>query len=616
MNSYLASWTQRLITASVLWGCSSNNSYPWIDPSASIGPDVRSPRLPVNTPLRQPTVLRAPVLSQSEPEAPPPISGGGVYLTRNRNFIVVSDADRDRVWVVNAAEFTLRQEIVLSAHDEPGRIAEDGTGIVYVATRRSGQVVAINPESGQIVSRKPVCPEPRGIAYDQGASALRVVCAGGEVVTVPSDGSATSSVMLVQDLRDIVVRTNDIVVSTFRSAQLLFLNRALQLTGTINLDDPRLAVGATGRINSVWRMIASADGSLLVAAQGSRATPFANSPIYYGPPLENTDCLGLVNTVLLRVTVPQARILLMHQSKLLPLPTDIVENNGLQWIVSAANRGDESQLAHDGFAQVGGVRVDRCDVVRAPIAPGYAVTGGAAVGGREVYFSRQPAGVLRTDGANLWFHSASSVEHTGHRLFHGNFNDQVGLACASCHAEGGDDGLTWQFREGSVRTPSLRGRMGGTAPYHWRGEFAQLDSLLTGIFVERMGGPVLSPTHGARLQDWLNALPVYSAATPTVNEGAAIARGETVYRSAQAGCVSCHSGPLFTNNRNADVGTGGSYQVPSLVGLRFRAPYMHNGCAATIDSRLSSMACGGAMHGGFGLTGEQKSDLAAYLLSI
>jgi len=36
---------------------------------------------------------------------------------------------------------------------------------------------------------------------------------------------------------------------------------------------------------------------------------------------------------------------------------------------------------------------------------------------------------------------------------------------------------------------------------------------------------------------------------------------------------------MLTNNQSADVGTGGTFQVPSLVDLAHRAPYMHDGCA-------------------------------------
>ena len=41
---------------------------------------------------------------------------------------------------------------------------------------------------------------------------------------------------------------------------------------------------------------------------------------------------------------------------------------------------------------------------------------------------------------------------------------------------------------------------------------------------------------------------------------------------------------------------GGAFQVPSLVGIGTRGPFMHDGCAATLRDRFNP-ACGGAQHG-------------------
>ena len=82
--------------------------------------------------------------------------------------------------------------------------------------------------------------------------------------------------------------------------------------------------------------------------------------------------------------------------------------------------------------------------------------------------------------------------------------------------------------------------------------------------------------------------------------------------------MSCHNGGLLTNNTTVDVGTRGSFQVPALRGLTWRAPYMHDGCAPALLSRFSSAACGGGdAHGKTSqLTEAQRSDLIAYLQSL
>jgi cytochrome c peroxidase len=64
------------------------------------------------------------------------------------------------------------------------------------------------------------------------------------------------------------------------------------------------------------------------------------------------------------------------------------------------------------------------------------------------------------------------------------------------------------------------------------------------------------------------------------------------------------------------VNTGGSFQVPSLLGIAWRAPYMHQGCAATLDERFGFCG-GGDGHGTTShLTPEQLSDLVAYLETL
>jgi cytochrome c peroxidase len=64
-----------------------------------------------------------------------------------------------------------------------------------------------------------------------------------------------------------------------------------------------------------------------------------------------------------------------------------------------------------------------------------------------------------------------------------------------------------------------------------------------------------------------------------------------------------------------NVSTCGSFQVPPLVGVGWRAPLMHNGCAATFADRFGKCATSG--HGSLqGLSAADISDLTAYLDSL
>ena len=96
----------------------------------------------------------------------------------------------------------------------------------------------------------------------------------------------------------------------------------------------------------------------------------------------------------------------------------------------------------------------------------------------------------------------------------------------------------------------------------------------------------------------------------------AVQRGERLFASQEVGCRRCHAGDKLTDNRSVDVGTGAVLQVPSLRALAYRAPFMHNGCAATLRDRFQP-GCGGARHGDVsGLSDQQVDDLVAYLQTL
>jgi cytochrome c peroxidase len=129
----------------------------------------------------------------------------------------------------------------------------------------------------------------------------------------------------------------------------------------------------------------------------------------------------------------------------------------------------------------------------------------------------------------------------------------------------------------------------------------------------RMSGPELQSGHIDALADWIDTVPAWKSGA-TSNQ-AAVERGRQLFNDAKLACASCHVGAKLTNNTTVDVGTGNAFQVPSLVGLAYRAPYMHTGCAGTLEERFG--ACGGARHGNTSaLAPAQIGDLVAYLKTL
>jgi cytochrome c peroxidase len=175
------------------------------------------------------------------------------------------------------------------------------------------------------------------------------------------------------------------------------------------------------------------------------------------------------------------------------------------------------------------------------------------------------------------------------------------------------------------RTPSLRGTIAGTAPYHWPGDEPTIGALIDDVYTIRMSGAPLDPSMQAALANWVDSIPAPPA--PSWVDMSAAALGQALF-AGSAQCASCHSGAKFTNNQTVDVGTGtdvgvlpdgGSpptaFQVPPLVGVGWRTPLLHNACAATVADRFGK--CATAAHGATSqLSAEDVVNLTAYLDSL
>ena len=233
---------------------------------------------------------------------------------------------------------------------------------------------------------------------------------------------------------------------------------------------------------------------------------------------------------------------------------------------------------------------------------------------RIVVQTRQPATLwIQGDPPRVLWLDPRDRGDTGHDLFHGNPGSSI--ACASCHPEGGDDGRAWSFaRFGLRRTPSVRIGLDGTQPFHWQGDLPGLPELVHEVFEDRMGAPPTTGDQIAALGHWMFALAPVPASTPGAPE--AVERGRLLFHDHLVGCAGCHSGPKLTSNATVDVDTGGSFQVPSLLGVAHRAPFLHDGRAATLADRFGDGG-GGDRHGHTSrLTPAQIADLVAYLESL
>ncbi len=566
----------------------------------------------------------------------PALSGGTIATTTvsrswsTKRYVIAADPDRDAIYVAEIDARTVRT-IPLADGDEPGRVTTDGAGTAFVALRRGGALVTIDVEKGLIVRRQDVCAAPRGVAYDPSASAVHVACAGGELVTIPAEGGApTRTLSLDLDLRDVVVgEFGDVHVSRFRSAEVLTVSAAGTVRTRVRPGD---TVAPLMNAAIAWRMVPGAAGQspLVIHQLASRtidnhAIGGGEVPPYYsgGGPCAGFSGPAPAPAVAAQLTWlgdPDDGVVFRGAT----LPVDVAVNpSGDAFAIVAAAKGHTHDGASLQIHYTAGVTRSSSGSTRCTSTPvrtlGGQITSVVFVDDRTVVaFVREPAALVVApiaygkEPVRIAIPDAPSREDTGHAIFHSDTG--AGVACASCHAEGGDDGLVWSFTaQGRRRTPSLKGTLSGTAPYHWSGELAGVAALVRQVYQQGMSGPEISDDKRDALQGWLFAIPAPAAITSA--DPIAAVRGRVLF-AGSAGCSACHAGPQLTNNATVDVGTGGRLQVPSLVGVAHRAPFLHAGCAETLADRFGSCG-GGDKHGNTSaLAPGDVSDLVAYLSTL
>ncbi len=575
-------------------------------------------------------------------ESPPPISGGTLAVSRNDGLAVAADSDRDRVYVVDLPTRTVRHAIQLAHRAEPGRVALDKGGRAHVALRGTGQLATIDVITGGVALRQ-TCNAPRGVTYDATKDEVIVACATGELRVFPAAGGAAitaKSKSLGLDLRDVVVLNKGATfVTRFRSAHLVRLGRQSPALETA-LDDSDLSLDPNASL--AWRAVAAPTGETLgtpvtppmdpegseegaaeetpaIVAQDPTPEPVRTEPGGYGGGgSAETPCkhsAGIVSTrlwLLDKMGGPTGSVRLPTAV----LPVDLA-TNGREFVVVAAGNAHTKELNQLFIVhreQLTRGEQDCTTTFLQGNVPGQAVAAAFDDKDELVVQTREPAALhIMTDDRRRTFKTivlaTDSKEDTGHAIFHSNAGGNI--ACATCHAEGADDGRTWTFVDlGPRRTPSLRGTTPNTEPFHWAGDMKDLSTLVDHVFVERMSGPKIDKKQVDVLGKFLFTLP---APTKVRSLADVPTRGKDLFDQR---CSSCHAGPLLTNNKTVDVGTGGAFQVPSLVGIAWRAPFIHNGCAQTLFDRFDP-ACGGAAHGDTNdLDKAQLADLVGFLETL
>lgn len=566
-----------------------------------------------------------------------PTRGGTMVMSRDGSRLFVGDPDRDALVVVEIATRAILHRIELVPGVEPGRIVEAADDRVHVVLRRTGEVATIDVATGEVVEVRPACVAPQGIAVDTD-DALLVTCTQGVIVRLHADGSR-ERMHVGFELGDIVDAGPPVRVATQRI--------------------PRVAtLDASGKVTQwqVPRSLATRFGEIIQVDDGLA-----------GPAYEFDQVLT-PNTARRTITTPAALAddstakarpgwLMLHQlasdRTLRPEPDGYGSEECISAqmaVVSHAAHDDEIvrswplgsmapafdlAVTHDGTraAVVGAVLgawaitfvgdhleprtvVSSCSPPQTMDLPGQPISVVFDEDDRAWVQLREPSSLLVVDPDELDIVdelslSDVSVHDVGHDLFHRS--TQAMLACVSCHPDGGDDGRVWVFEGlGPRRSQPLAVRLDGSEPLHWRGDFEDFTDLALEVRGVRMGGRDLDRDEVEALERWVYGLASVPVSTEDLDLDA-VARGDALFQS--LGCAACHEGARLTNDETVMLGERGYLQVPSLIGVVSRGPWMYDGRSATIEAAIEEMLDAGGVSG-IELSTEQIADIVEYLRSV
>jgi hypothetical protein len=579
-----------------------------------VAPDTVAP-IPEPSPAPAPPSAPAfdPTAFTAQPMVSVPLLGGTMVALPGLGGVLAADPDGDRL--VRVPESGPAIAIPLSGGDRPFRIAVEGDR-AWVTLRGPGAVVEIDLALLQVTRRTTVCPEPRGLART--GDRLAVACAGGELVLLDDSGAIVQAARLDADLRDVVARDDALLVSRFRFGEVLTVDpTTLAVTDVISL-------GRNARM--VWRMRDTAKGVLALYDEtstepiGPDTNPFNSDSSPYGG--GDTSCgTGTHVAAIGRIDdagfeEPWGFV----DGAVVPVDFDVAADGAL-WVANGGGGGAGSGELLEVTENLADPSVS-CTTPTSVALPGEALASSVVLLADEPWVQTQGAAAIRRGAGGsrvLW--TSGEADHAPDAPFPMFHRDAgAGVACASCHPEGQDDGNVWTFLDGVSgtaeagrrRTLPLAGDLLDRAPYHWMGELPLPGDLMRSTFVAGMGGSEVSARTTTELFSWLHDLrPVRRApgAAPAI-----LAQGEATFYA--QGCDSCHAGPLGTDNQIVSVRAGELAKTPALVGLGMRSAWMHDGCASSIEARLTGEdACtGGAQHGDLsGLDAAQIQALAAWL---
>ncbi|HEY1694640.1 MAG TPA: cytochrome C peroxidase [Polyangiaceae bacterium] len=562
-----------------------------------------------------------------------PLSGEGAGSTvalvgqGDRRLAVVADEDAASVRVVDTK--TDRAWAPTPLGGTPAQLVVGKDGRVYVAVRDRAEVdvleVAPGGEDGlRIAARVSTAEEPMGLSLTPDGRTLLVACGWGHAV----DAFATRT--LEHRFRAAVAREPRSVVSSEDGSRAYVSHATSSVVSIVDLEAPEHEVEAVrldapdamhdGQITQ-WRQ-----GFALVRTEFGVMEPGVTAQT--GDTTVRTETYGGVDATSLpaenfavQVIYPHApggrgegdvpsRLVASQMAAGCLLPRAAAYDPKGQWLLVAC-QGDDRVWRFD--ARPGGSSVGQA---------GWSVGGelaGVAIDAerRAVFAWSEHAHTLTSMPIDEWHPNTNEPDdsvHTtalgapadmgdpvalGRKLFHQTGDTRIssdGRACASCHPDGRDDGLTWATPDGPRQTPTLAGRLAGTAPYGWNGARSTVKKHVRNT-LKRLGGTGLDGASMNALVAYcmhMDAPPRAAEQGATAERAALVAEGQDLFESSATQCSSCHmSDGTFTDGNRHDVKSkaqgdpGRRFDTPSLRFVGGTAPYFHDGRYPTLRALLA-----------------------------
>ncbi len=530
------------------------------------------------------------------------------------NATSLTDADFGTVRAFDTATLSLKWETPVG--EEPRGITLMAGGKLAVSLYKQGDLVFLDASSGKVLKAGTRLFEKlNGVA-------LGIVgqTGGGVSVPVPDMGSFGSNTSHARGLEALTVSPSG---EQLYATSLLATDVQVMTTGTG--DDeffPELGGGGYGGVSSCGATAIASPALLTFNAEGQ---PLVDDLSTCTGEAAGERPMTVLTSPRFEVPLQGARAMAVdHSGRFLYVVHESSDN------VAVVRVGPDVAAESDG---PGVPRCFNCG--------GFGFNGDNRGTEEVVAVGAGPSGIaLSSDGARAWVYN--SFDHTlstlggkdgsvrvvattrlnaglpveqqerlspdaqaGRRLFFSATDARMnalttGISCQACHLEGREDGHVWNFSEGPRQTPSLAGRkMMQTAPFHWNGEFAGLNELMSHVVVQRMGGSGVDETMDRQVAAYIDSLEAPENPHLESVPAEVVARGREVFEA--AACGTCHGGEAFTDNSFADVGTYvtnkvinddlsmlpfGGLNAPSLLGLARTAPYLHDGSATSLKARI------------------------------